>query len=377
MITYPAEYYFVYRDPLGVYQFDIEDFLAFDSVRKLNDYGTLNLWLPNYYRTLLKTDGRLEMWRSVNAGRAALEGDTSWLIRKPIIDEQPGDQDNYKVQAFDLNHLLTRRYVMYYTGSAQAQKTGYADNVIKDIVRENMGATASDYTGANARRQLAATLFTIQVNTSLGQTIYKTFPYRKVLTVIQDIAQDSTNRGTWLGFQVVNDGSGGAFEFRTFATVSGTDHTYPNGVNPVTLSKKFGNLANVTYIEDHSEEITAVFTGGQGEASARNIVASYDAARILDSPFAWIEDFNDARNTEDDNDLASENQAALRAGRPRQVLYGDLIDTPATRYGVNYTFGDILTVEHEGTLVNCRIEVVNLGFNGDRETVSAKVQSII
>jgi hypothetical protein len=77
-----------------------------------------------------------------------------------------------------------------------------ADDLLKTIVRDNMGSAAPDYRGQYGR-QLTTALFAIQANLTQAQLVSKDFAWRPMFPVLQEIAQASTQAGTYLCFDVV------------------------------------------------------------------------------------------------------------------------------------------------------------------------------
>jgi hypothetical protein len=137
------------------------------------------------------------------------------------------------VIALDANMILASRYVAYYANSAggQTSKTGFAGDLMKAVVAENVSSTANDYTGtANVAsglipaRGIPASLYAVQVNACRrGQAISMSFSWRQVLAVFQDMADASNTAGIYIAFDTITDGFG-HLEFRTYANQRGNDH---------------------------------------------------------------------------------------------------------------------------------------------------------
>src|SRR3712207_1430931 len=108
----------------------IPAFLSLHYRRRANDVGELGLVVAadvlrggpyGRPRLPIAIDSRLEVWRN-----GVLDTDTVWLIQ--YVAEWLNDVDERLVVigAMCADHLLTRRFVNYAAGSAEAQKAAVA-----------------------------------------------------------------------------------------------------------------------------------------------------------------------------------------------------------------------------------------------------------
>lgn len=369
-----ANYQIWITDPFGTRLAVVPDFISVEYTRTVNAVGTLTMTLPTGYARFVVPENRVEVWRSVSGGPLYLDLETAWFIRRPGVSLQDDGQLVLTLTAFDGNHLLKRRVVPYYAGSSQAAKTAAADDMMKTIVSENVASTASDYAGSTSRG-LSSTLFTIQANLTAGPSITKTFPWRNVLTVLQEIADASATAGTYLAFDTVYNGAG-QYEFRTYTVQRGVDHRFPGGQSPIIFDPQLGNLGNNELIYDYTEELNFIYAGGQGEGSNRVVQSASDSTRMGLSPFNRIEDFQDSRNSDATASILAEAQALVRAGRPKTIFNGAIIETATTRYGKEYSLGDMVTAQFQSFAVDCRIDAVKVNVSEKKETIEVKLQSV-
>lgn len=314
----------------------------------------------------LKKHGRILVLRTIPGSAPYVEGQRAWQIvrRQKIVGER--GVRHIRISAVDGNDILRRRIVDYSAGSANTSKTDYADDMCKDIVRENF-VSATDTT-----RNLDSSLFGVMADVSAAASISKSFTRRNVLTTLQEIAEASRQAGTYLAFDTVWTGS--LYEFRTYTGQRGVDHTADSG-DPVFVGPDFGNLTDVEYEDDWEDEITRVIAGGQGEGAARQIARATDSTRAGESPFGLSEDFAQENNTADSTQLADEADAALRAGRPRRIFGGKFVETPGTIYGLHFGFGDIVPAQIDGEKIDCRIDAVHLSVQGGKEDIDIRLRS--
>lgn len=367
-----AEYQIKLYDPFGTFLCQLDGFTSLDYARVVNGAGALSIQIPPFYDQFIflgkdiKPDNRIEIRRSINGQIFYLDTDTQWLIRgaQKILK---GTGERYTViKAKDANDLLDRRIVAYASGSAQAEKTAVADNLIKAIVRENLGSSATD-TARDWSSYLA-----VQADLSLAPSIGKAFSRRNVLQVLQEIALSSYQTGTYLAFDVVAT-SQSQLEFRTYIGQRGIDHRWPTSTSPLLFGAEFGNLTDIVRGYDHSEEVTYGYSGGQGQGASRAIGTASDSVRIGQSPFGRIEQFSDARQTSSATLLADEADMIVKNGLPKNIFEARIIDTPQATYGLHYGFGDYVTAVFEGESIDCRIEKIRIQVKDGQETITTKI----
>lgn len=350
--------YSVYLDdPFGVRLADASNFLALEYSRVVNSVSTLKLTLPGTYPTqyIINPDGRIEVWRRLDSGREYLDTNTIWLIKKVTQKLDASGLQTIIIEADTPLCLLREpgRFVNYAAGTGAAQYSSPpADNAIKQIARENIGTLAS---GSRNISQYIS----VDPNLSLGAAVSKSFAWRDCLKTMQEFADASTTAGTYIAFDIEAD-SPQTLVFRTFAQQRGVDHRFPGGLNPVLISPELGNLGETLYSEDYRDEITYVLAGGKGDGSARLTASAQDLVRQGVSPFGLREFFRDATQYDTTTGLSAEADAVLRSGRVRTIFQGRLIDMEGSRYGVDWGWGDYVTAQAFGQLIDCRIDAVSV-----------------
>lgn len=351
-------------DPFGAHQATISNFTdaggpALDYTLNVGQAGVLTLTVPASFRSeLFMADGRIGVWRSIAGRPPTLDGEAIWLIRRIAFKNNATT-----ITALHANHLLNRRIAAYPAGSSYTSKSAdQADDLIEVIVSENFGAgiSSADRDGAETQADVSAYLST-QPSAGLGATVAKAFTRRKIGEVVRELCEASTTAGTYLTAEIVAP-TENTLHLRTYATQRGVDHRATSG-QPVILSPENGSLENAELVVDYTDETTFTIAAGQGEGVNRLIATASDTTRMGLSPFGRIERFVDMSNVSDATQLQDEADAALRAGRPRITLTGDLVETPKATRGIHFDLGDLVTVEFRGKQYDCRLDVV-------KETVS-------
>jgi hypothetical protein len=361
-----ADYTILVRTPTGQLIAQLNRFQRLEYVLKEGDVGALSLTLGEEIPfEWLARDTRLEVLRSVDGGEPAIEGETVWFVRRPE-DALTEGAHTRTLTAYDAKDLLRRRVVAYKAGTAQSRKNQPCDDMCKAIVRENLGALATD-----PLRNLSAWL-AVEADRGYTTTVPKSFNYGRVLTVLQELCDLSAQHAVYLTFDIVRT-SDTMLEFRTYTDQRGMDHTFPASAAPVLLSPESGTLGDVSIVYDYASEISVVYAGGAGEGSARYVVTQDEPARTTLTPFNRIEQFIDARgslNTE----VLSESLSALWAGRPRATFTARAVDTAAVRYGLHYRHGDVVTAQWGNQSFNCRVDPVHVTVSEDGEAIDVTLQ---
>jgi hypothetical protein len=343
--------------------------LALSYGRTVNDVGSLSLTLPGDYAFPIAAlpDGKLEAWRRLPNGREYLDTDTIWLVQAIEYREDERGNRTLEVEADTPLCLLREpgRFVDAYAGSGGAEDAGAADDVIKDIVREQIGSSAV------AARQIPG--FSVAADTSQAPSISKAFAWRAVLDVLQDIAAASAEQGVYLAFDIVSP-TPDTLQFQTFTVARGVDNRFPSGLAPVVLSPERRNLVQPSLRYDFRDEVTYAKAGGSGENTARLTGEAIDTARAGASPYRRREKFINASNTVGAGALTDEAAGAVRAGRPRVIISGKIAETAGFQYGVHWRWGDYVTIQAFGRQVDARIDAITVEVGPGGETISAVVR---
>ena len=314
---------------------------------------------PDFDESFLNVDNLIEFWRQPEGGEDRLE--MVGFSRYWDWFEVSPKEERLRLGGPDQMDLLNRRVVAYKSTTSQSSKTDFADDMIKEIVRENLGADAA-VTEAGRPRAFDPNHFTVAGNTSQAPSLTRSFAWRNVMDVIQEITETSRDLGTPLFFDIIPS-AGATFEFRTYINIRGIDRT-ASGVPSVVFSRERGNLTNPFLREDWRDEWNYVWGGGQGQGTARIIDPEKDLDRVFQSIWGKREIFADAREEPTILGVASKAFERLQKEQPRFIFRGELLDTPRARYGIDWDFGDKVTVRYR-----------NREFYGDIRSVGVTIDS--
>lgn len=356
-----ALYRITLYNPQGTNSLQIDDWQSIEAALVVNSIGSVVLYLsPRYPLDLFRRDCRLWIERQARPGAQwKLLGERFWLVRRKGLKLADNGQYTLRIVAYDPNYILDAPIVAYAAGSTQADKTDNADDMMKAIIRENLGSLATD-----TARNLSAYI-SVAADVGTAPSIDKAFAWQNVLKVLQDIAKASTQEGTYLAFDLVATNPN-SLQFRTYTTQRGADRRWPStGRAAVVLGPD--NLSSVEYEFDATNERTVGYAGGAGEEEDRLIETASDATRLLQSPFARREIFRDVRNIDDPADLEDEAKAAVRGGIPVETYTAAYVES-SKLLGVHFDFGDYVTINFAGTNIDCRIDALKIKVdNGDEK----------
>ena len=265
-------------DPNGAPLTVLKDFTRLEYLRAEGKVGWLKLDLDPLAidTSLLRVNMRLEPWRSTFSITPYLDGDSQFFLQSWGWKTDAQGVERLHLEAYDGNFIVAQHIVDEYSGTAGAAKTDYADDMLKAIIREQMGSLATD-----TARDLS-TWMSVQADLSAGPSITKAFSWRDVLAAINEIVNDSTTQGTYATFDTVKTGDG-TMELRTYTGQRGVDHGQ-SSAQPVVFSKGRKNLVTPEYTEDHSEEANYIYVGGRGTATTQMIGNSQHSRRNRAEP---------------------------------------------------------------------------------------------
>jgi hypothetical protein len=145
-----ADYEVHIYDALGTRLEIADDFITLDYNRPVNNIGRFKVSLSsNRYGYLFNdpyrwVDARVEIWRRPKGGRYYLDTDTCYFARKlskPL--RSSGKEFALTLSGPSANQILDRAVIAALGESAGAKKTDEIDNIMRAVVRENLGSLAA------------------------------------------------------------------------------------------------------------------------------------------------------------------------------------------------------------------------------------------
>lgn len=256
-----------------------------------------------------------------------------------------------------MEDLLSRRTNAY---RAPHEYTGPADDVMKQIVRENCGPNATLINGR--LRNANFTGFEVAANASQAASWHGGRSYRNVLDILKEI---SLARSVDFKVDFIPPTSTTPIGFR-FVTA------YPQlgSVKNLLFGPEYGNVNRPQFTASATEEVTVLLVAGSGVEGARQIEIIESIAR-LETPWNDIELTRDNRNETDVSGMTAVGDSELVKLGEQESFTFELLQTPATLYGRDYNLGDIITVRFGDIVRTFKIVGVNISINRDQgETIT-------
>jgi hypothetical protein len=351
----------------------LDDVIWFSAGREVNRIGAFSCGMPSTFDVdLVNPDWMVQVWRGSEGGRPKLW--RAYFLRRWRFAHTKDGAETITLFGVDSNDLLRRRIVAAYTGVAQASKTDFADDMLKEIVTEALadGVAPVPTAGTRVWGDLS-----VAADTSDGPTLTKAFAFDKLLWpsgagVFGAIAKAAREAGTEVFFDVAPNTVASDsinFEFRTYTGQPGLDATAAG----VLFSQEKGNLSKPYLEYDYRHEENYIYAGGQGTGVGRTVQQVYDTARYGVSQWNRCEGFADARNQAAANGVREAGRARLEAGRPSRRFGARLLDTSSARFGRDWDYGYKVRAKYRDIEFDTIVRSVVLSMDSDgAETVDAR-----
>lgn len=299
----------------------------------------------------LAPDRIVEIWR--RSGDFRFRCFTGLLRKWPDKTARDGARQ-ISLVGEGLNGILDRRIVAYRANTPQADKHGPADDLMKAVVRENLGRLAEE------ARNLTDAGFTVQSDVGAGPVVSKAVEWISVLDALQHFAKEAAGTDDEVFFDVVPV-SKGVLEFQTWIGQRGMDRTEGAGICYFGLEQ--GNLSEPELAYDHSKERNFVYVGGQGDGEKKIVLEVEDAGRVGVSVWNRCEVYESAPSDISDGGLQSVGDGVLAEMAPGKRIRGTLQDTKAAQWGKDWNFGDRVLVRYEGEYLPVVIRAMDVEVN--------------
>lgn len=324
----------------------------------------------------LRRDMIFQIWRKAG-------DDTSkrlvnaFMLRKWRIWEDNSAVLNVMLKGVDMNDLMRRRIVAYFSESTQAFKVAAPlDNIMKQVIRENLGALSNtDYDGNATDRDLTSAGLSVEPDSGKGILLSKAFAWQEtVFSVVKQLHDISRVMLPVIHFSIVPVfASNGQvrWEFRTFPDFPSRDLT-DGAIPPFTVAA--GSLSQPSIEFNFMGESTLAYGLSTGFKDTK-IVKEVRRENRETSQWARIETIADASRELTPDAVLSAAESKLNEKRPKTIFKATLLATKQTQYGTpkGWVVGDKVPVEWLDFSFDAIIEETSVTYANDKETVKTSV----
>lgn len=352
-----------FYDTAGTRVLLLDNYAYLEFSQKLNDswfhqirieYGSDDSRI-DFFRDTLTRDFIIEIYRTdaqLNTKNLVYEG-----LHRTIVDQvNLSGVVILTLYGTGYTNLLKRRIAIPPVGEENDVKSGPAETVIKDFVRDHFVSPVDS--------SRIMTGLTIEVDAAVGENAEYSARYTNVYTAIVR----SSEQGL-VDFGVVKNTDVGTFKLQV-RSLWGTDRRIGNADgNPPTLFDIYlHNMTIPIFTLNGTNEINHVYVGGQGQGVDRVILEMSNAAAKAVSPWNRYEAFVDARSEETTNGMTTRGEAYLKEHEVKSDLTFNITETDGTRWLRDWELGDIVSARYGSTLFTKKIikitVVVSAGKTG-------------
>lgn len=366
-----AEYRLDFYNTSGTLTAVVLDYLSLNYRKVVNAPGLLRFVLPGTSNNIsnLSTNGIVEVWRR-NAA-IGLDWTRDFVS---IYRAQSDEQSSARVFTANCPGIMTLlgwRVVAWYANTANRSlfTTAKAETILKTLVSYNAGANA---TTANGRYRAGVDgssklsglyTITVQADSAAGNTLSIGCAQDNLLDALQRVVA----KGSGGDFDLVK-ASGTTLDFRWYTGQLGTDKSAS-----VIFSLDRGNMAEVKYNFDRTDEATVAIVGGQGLDANRVFVTRTGADHSSSND---IEVFINGSSYTTTGALNAMGDGALFDRRARQEYSFNVLQAPNAYYGVHYGVGDLVTAITRSASSTQKVVAANVEFTSTNgETISIETQT--
>ncbi len=350
---------------------NLSGFLSLEYAKRTNFVGSFKITLRGSFDVSLATlDSRLVVYRQPSGYARSL--DFAGFVRG-VRQFRSNEVQQVELLGVDYNELLIRRIIAYGAGSAEADKAGTADDIMKEYFDENFLGSATD-----ANRDLSDYGISMAALTTGGAAVEITASWENVMDTFQAISDASRAViANMVYFGMVPLVGGYDMEFRTKPGQWGMDHRFPDGADgAVWFALERGNLKDPTYLSDSFDELTYAYAGGEGTGINREIVEVTDTDRVGASLFNRREAFYNGSGDETD-ELVDGGYSKMEEGPSTRTFSSEAVQTPGSLYGVHYHLGDRVTATYRSITFDPHVAAVSIKVDPTSETIECAFEETV
>lgn len=331
---------------------------------------------------LLQKDSIIAIYRTIGTTRSLLL-ETVWFVRSIEQYRESTGSFVVKITAYDTNYLLQSRLTSYRSDMdiQFPYVNTYPAAIMYQLVKDNIGTGALGRQANNFSESLPLT-YGYSINQISGNTEGVYYFFVNLFDALKELSDMTvkpyaTNIPALPIYFDVVAVSPSSYVFTLFPQQRGSDRRFVYGsANPTILSDTQGQLRDVRFVADWTNEKTVIVPVYQSTVNGDNVVTSdyvIDYRRVQNTPYSRREVL---LNTTSGN-ASAESKKELRnpANFPTFTAYATVQDAPGFLYGVDWNYGDFFTINIFGTQVDARINAITITLTNKSEQIDVSLQA--
>ena len=342
-----AQYTIQVYDSSGVLQATVIDYISLSISRVVNsiDVARFEIISTSPAAAYMTSGAIIEVYRSDIQNSIASYREFAGIIRSLITTYEAITV--IQITALNFNVLLADRVIAYKAGVAnRSQFTSVvAQTIITTLYNYNLGPSATVANGRISDGRLTGA--TTATSAGSGNSLSLSCSGQNLLDVCQKIALDGG------GDFAINYTAPATWELVWYTGQMGTDRT-----STIYLSLLTGTIGKIIVYDDRITNPTAAIVAGQGEASARTIIARPASLPTnLNLREVWV----DARSQKTTAEYNQSGDVVLaQAERDRSRFDTTVLQNGAYKYGRDYFLGDLITLYNGSSNVTQKVQGITI-----------------
>jgi hypothetical protein len=334
-------------DSSGVLQATVIDYISLSISRVVNgiDLTRFELSASSPAASYMINGNILEVYRSDIQNSIASYREFAGIIRSTTTTYEAITV--IQITAVNFNILLADRVVAYKSGISNRSQFSsiVAETIITTLYNFNLGPSATVANGRIIDGRLTGA--TSATSSGSGNSLSLSCSGQNLLDVCQKIALDGG------GDFAINYTAPATWALVWYTGQMGADRTAS-----IYLSLLTGTIGKIIVYDDRIINPTAAIVAGQGEASARTIIARPASLPTnLNLREVWV-DARSQKNTSEYNQLGD--VALALADRERSRFDTTVLQNEAYKYGRDYFLGDLITLYNGSSNVTQKVQGVTI-----------------
>lgn len=346
-------------------------------IRAAGAVGGIDLVVPDYYPSnFWIPDNSLQFWRTPELSIPPRL--TAFGYIEKIQMKEHGGADIIHVSGADQMRLLEGKIVQLKSG--HNNYSGPTDDLMKEIVRRNLGSLATD-----TSRDLTSYGLTVAPDASVGTDITMEASWETVLTSLRDfhatsaVKENGNNEthATYFDLAMVIQNDSVGYRFYTAQDYLGADRSSSSS-KPAIFGREWGNMEQPVFEVDFTGEANYIYGLGNSEEKYKFLQLAWvqkGLAALANAPMGRKEKVALIRKIMSKKGLLDGTRAAAHVYRPTVKFTATLKDTPQTRYDIDWGFGDLITTVYRNQIQDGMVSAVGGTVNEiGQEKLVAKME---